>query len=102
MADVYEQIRSVHFNDVLSETRPYTNVSNIVEKMERDGNIKLLSSSFDGIIRREIVFAVCGSIIRAQKNEGEDLFDGPAPPASQELTHLQRKPEADINFFEFA
>ena len=62
------------FGEVLTDLKLYANGVNILEKVEADGNFALLSQSFGGIIRHEIVYAVCGGLTRAEEDEREALL----------------------------
>ena len=54
-----------YFFEVLSDIKLFSNGANILEKVEADGNFALLGTNFSNIIKHEIVYAVCGNLIRA-------------------------------------
>lgn len=41
-----------------AQLKRYENIESILEKMEKDGNISLLTSTFEAIMNKEIIFAV--------------------------------------------
>lgn len=62
------------FFEVLSDIKLFCNGSNILEKVQADGNFQLLSTTFTNIIKHEILYAVCGTLTRAEENERKALF----------------------------
>ena len=51
-----------------NEIKLYQNMSSILEKIEKDGNTNLITSIFEKILNKEIIFAISGFLKRIEKN----------------------------------
>lgn len=63
---------SPFYSKVKNEVRVFSNVGCILDKVEQDGNLMLISNTFQQIFQKEFMYAVFGYIIRTKETEGED------------------------------
>jgi len=66
---------SSYFSSLKSDVKVYNNVFSILEKIEADGYLSLLTSSLQFIFQKEISFAVSGRIIRDKQAEDVRAVD---------------------------
>ena len=69
MTSSIEAGRAGVIGSIHAELRAFGSLGNILDKAERDGYLALLSSSIETIFRREITYAVCGSLTRNQTTQ---------------------------------
>ena len=63
---------SEYYQLVKSETRVYSSISCIVDKIEDDSTLKNLTQLFKSIFDKELSYAVVGDVIRTQKRKKQD------------------------------
>lgn len=70
MADNHSQAKfSPYFSKVRSDIKVYTNGTCILDKIEQDGSLMVISNLFSQIFGQEILYAVTGMINRVKKTE---------------------------------
>ena len=92
MTNPAERQKTNLFLNVQSDIRLYDSLANILEKSELDGYFELLTSSFDSIFQKEIMYAVCGFLNRNQKSERKKCPVRNSFNFASEHFYIQRKP----------
>ncbi len=59
------------YTKIKNEIKLYQNMPCILDKLEEDGNINFLNSSFEKLFEQEINYAISGDIKRTQKIKRE-------------------------------
>lgn len=86
---------SQFYAKVKNEIKIFANVPCILDKVEQDGHLMLISNTFQQIFNREFVYAVFGRLKRTQEAEGQDAIPEPALAAADKHVHFQGEPEDD-------
>ena len=60
---------SEYFGQLRSDTHVFASIGFILEKIERDKNLKTLGELFKEIFAKEIAYAIEGKLTRAQKGQ---------------------------------
>jgi hypothetical protein len=66
-SDIHRSTSSAYYTSLKSDIKIYSNVFSILDKIEADGYLSLLTSSLQFIFQKEISFAVSGKVIRNQQ-----------------------------------
>ncbi len=56
---------SDYYSKLRSDIKVYSNVTCILDKIESDNNMSLLTSAFEHILDQEMIYAVSGRLTRA-------------------------------------
>lgn len=80
----------------------FTNIFCILDKVEEDRNLELLSETFRQIFEKEIEFTIAGAVTRVAQTARKNAGNGPAQPTGHEHCHFQGKPAIDHRFSQFA
>ena len=91
---------SVYYSKLRSEIKVYSNVTCILDKIESDNNMSLLTTTFQHILDQEMVYAVSGKLIRAQEAKAAVAGSRPSVPALDQHAHVQGEPQANRREFE--
>lgn len=79
----------------------FTNIFCILDKVEEDRNLELLSDTFRQIFEKEIEFTITGAVTRTPKTAREDAGNGPAQSTGYKHCHFQGEPAIDNRLSQF-
>ena len=89
--------RSLSFYaDVYSDIRNFLHIGVILEKLENEGFLVTLSSTFEKIMKNEMIFAFCSSLKRIEEDEREDFRVRDLHADDKQHDHLQGEPQSDL------
>jgi len=86
---------SVYYSKLRNDIKVYSNVTCILDKIESDNNMSLMTTTFQHIFDQEMVYAVSGKLTRAQETQAAILGPGYSVTALDQHAHLQGEPQAD-------
>lgn len=77
------------YSSIKSDIKVFANIGCILDKIEQDGNLALLSNTFQQIMDKEFVYAVFGLLNRAEEDEKQHALSGFAESTDHELVYIQ-------------
>jgi hypothetical protein len=94
-SSLHRSSTSSYYTSLKSDVKVYTNVFSILDKIEADGYLSLLTSSLQFIFQKEISFAVSGKFTRNKQITDVRSVDRPRFPAPHEHPYIQGEPPSD-------
>lgn len=97
MATKSNALKSFFYLNIRNDMGLFSNIYCILDKIEEDKNLELITSLLRQIFQQEIVFTINGFLMRTEKTKGGNSQSGHSKPTGNEYHDFQGELQADLS-----
>ena len=97
MATKSNLLKSFFYLNIRNDMGLFSNIYCILDKIEEDRNLELMTSLLRQIFQQEIVFTINGFLMRVEKTKGGNSQFGHSKPIGHQYHDFQGKLQTDMS-----